>query len=114
MTFKIKREISNLFLRVPVLFLPKDFLNFFQIHFLKQLLNYLILHHYPRPQQNKKSPKLIPSNTLEWIFKPMISGKENETEKEWLHKKRRPKLIFFHNQDYYDQYNMLQHHNISD
>lgn len=78
MTFKIKREISNLFLRVPALFLPKDFFKIFQIHFLIQLLNYLILHHYPRPQQNTESPKLIPSNTLEWIFKPMVSGKKEK------------------------------------
>lgn len=38
------------------------------------------------PSTNTESPKLIPSNTLEWIFKPMINDKESKIEEEWLPK----------------------------
>lgn len=64
------------------LFAKNIFFKFLQSHSLVQIFNYLILHHYPHPQQNTESSKWMPSNTLEWIFKPTVSGKERKMEED--------------------------------
>lgn len=79
MTFKIKRETSHLSLRVPAVFLPRDFSRFLPIHFLIRLLNGGILTTI-RALEQHRVPRLTP-RTQSGLFKSMVSDEERKRRK---------------------------------